>query len=252
MIEIESLKSGYGEKTAVEIDRLAFDEGKITGIVGLNGSGKSTLLQAVIGLNPYKGNVLIDGKSARSLGHKNRAKLVSYFPQINQMANMDIYTLASHGRFPYLGYSKVPGQRDIELIEKALRMTDLWQLRDKNLGEVSGGERQRAYLARVVAQDTPYLLLDAAVNHLDIVHQIKIMEILKVLAGEGRGVVLTSHDFPQSFTVCDQICLLKEGRLAATGKPSEIADSKLLSDAMGVGLSKNSDSRLLYDFSLSR
>ena len=158
MIEIKNLKTGYNGKTVLEINSLYFNEGEITAIVGLNGSGKSTLLKSIVGITAHQGSIVIDGKNTTELSHKKRASYISYLPQTSPAANMDIYTLVCHGRFPYLGYSKVLGNQDLELVEKALRLTDLWELREKNLSEVSGGERQRAYLAMVIAQNTKYVL----------------------------------------------------------------------------------------------
>lgn len=254
MIKIENLHAGYGvgEKSDfLNIKNAVFEEGKITGIVGLNGSGKSTLLKTVIGINSISsGDILIDGKKVKSLGHKGRAREVAYLPQSYAVPNMDIYTLVSHGRFPYLGFSKVLGQRDIQLVENALHLTDLWEFREKNLSEISGGQRQRAYLAMVIAQDTKYLLLDEATSSLDIKHQLEILNVLKKLAAQGRGIVITCHDLPQSFSVCNKIYLLEKGAVAAEGSPEEIAVGEKLLKVMGVGVKKSELAESLYEYQL--
>lgn len=253
MIEITELKAGYDGKIVLEIEKLAFEEGKITAIVGLNGSGKSTLLKSVVGINSYSGKIEIDEKIAARMGHKKRATLVSFLPQYSPMTNMDIYTLVSHGRFPYLGYSKILGKEDLKLVEKALQITDLWEIREKNLQEISGGERQRAYLAMVIAQNTKFILLDEPATYMDIKHQIEVLDVLKLLAKEGKGVIFTSHDLPQSFSVCNRVCLLKNGRLVAEGKPENVAkDYSLMKTVMGVGLKKMENEDLLYSFNLCK
>lgn len=251
MIEIKNLTAGYDEKNILQLENLSFEEGKITGIVGLNGSGKSTLLKSILGITYYEGSIKIDGKDYGSGGHKSRARKVAYLPQYHPAANLDVFTLVSHGRFPYLGFSKILGKKDLELVEKALRLTDLWEKRFLNLQNISGGERQRAYLAMVIAQDTKMLMLDEPSTYMDIKHQTELMEILKKLAEEGRGVILTSHDLPQSFTACHKIYVLEKGCIKAQGKPSEIAEkTQILRDVFGVGLKKNTGSENLYDFSL--
>ena len=251
MIEIKNLKTGYAGKIVLEIDSLNFKEGEVTAIVGLNGSGKSTLLKSIVGITTHQGSIIIDGKKSSGLSHKKRAGLVSYLPQTLPVANLDIYTLACHGRFPYMGYSKVLGAQDLELVEKGLRLTDLWELREKNLSEVSGGERQRAYLAMGIAQNTKYILLDEPATYMDIKHQLEIMKILKELAAEGRSIIFSSHDLPQSFSVSDKVCLLKNGRLIAEGKPEILAaDSLQMKDVMGVALGKSADKDLVYDYIL--
>lgn len=253
MIEIKNLKTGYNGKTVLEINSLYFNEGEITAIVGLNGSGKSTLLKSIVGITAHQGSIVIDGKNTTELSHKKRASYISYLPQTSPAANMDIYTLVCHGRFPYLGYSKVLGNQDLELVEKALRLTDLWELREKNLSEVSGGERQRAYLAMVIAQNTKYVLLDEPATYMDIKHQLEIMEILGHLAAQGRAVIFSSHDLPQAFSVSDKVCLLKNGKLVAEDKPGSLATDYLkLKEVMGLALKQNGEADLIYNFSLCK
>ena len=253
MIEIKNLKTGYDGKIVLEIESLNFKEGEVTAVVGLNGSGKSTLLKSLVGITSYQGSIKIDEKKASGLSHKKRAAFISYLPQTLPVANLDIYTLVCHGRFPYLGYSKILGKQDIEEVEKALRLTDLWHLCDKKLSEVSGGERQRAYLAMVIAQNTKYILLDEPATYMDIKHQLEIMVILRTLAEQGRAVIFSSHDLPQSFSVSDKVCLLKEGRLVAEGKPEILAaDVRQMKDVMGIALKQNDEVDLIYKFSLRK
>jgi len=254
MIEVANLQAGYEgfEKSNIlNIEKAVFEEGKITGIVGLNGSGKSTLLKSVLGMTSVTaGSILIDGKKIKSLGHKGRAREVAYLPQSYAAPNMDVFTLVSHGRFPYLGFSKVLGENDLRLVENALRLTDLWDLRDKNLSEISGGQRQRAYLAMAIAQNTKYLLLDEAAASLDIKHQLEVLEVLKKLAAEGKGIVITSHDLPQSFSICQKIYLMENGTVVAEGQPEEIATGEKLAEVMGAGLKKNVEENALYKYQL--
>lgn len=254
MIEVFNLQAsyeGFEKSNILNIEKAVFEEGKITGIVGLNGSGKSTLLKTILGMTSVTaGSVLIDGKRIKSLGHRGRAREVAYLPQSYAAPNMDVFTLVSHGRFPYLGFSKVLGQKDLQLIEKALKLTDLWDLREKNLSEISGGQRQRAYLAMAIAQDTKYLLLDEAAASLDIKHQLEVIEVLKKLAAEGKGIVITSHDLPQSFSVCHKIYLLEKGTVAAEGTAEEVAGGEKLAEVMGAGLKKNADETGLYGYQL--
>ena len=251
MIEIKNLKTGYAGKIVLEIESLDFEEGQVTAIVGLNGSGKSTLLKSIVGITTHQGSIIIDEKKSSGFSHKKRAAFISYLPQTSPAANMDIYTLVCHGRFPYLGYSKVLGNQDLELVEKALRLTDLWNLREKNLSEISCGERQRAYLAMVIAQNTKYILLDEPATYMDIKHQLEIMEILRKLAADGRSVIFSSHDLPQSFSVSDKVCLLRNGRLVAEGRPENLAaDSLQMKDVMGVALGKSADKDSVYGYIL--
>ena len=256
MIELKNIQAGYEnseEKHILKVEAADFEEGKITGIVGLNGSGKSTLLKTIIGMTLISsGTVLIDGKKLKLLGHKGRAREIAYLPQSYMAANMNIFTLVSHGRFPYLGFSKVLSHKDIELIENALYLTDLWDLREKNLFEISGGQRQRAYLAMVIAQNTKYILLDEPVSALDVKHQVDFLKLLKKLALDGRGIVITSHDLPQAFSVCSKIYLMKNGSITAEGSPKTLASGAQLSLIMGIGLHPSDSADAVYNYYLSR
>lgn len=251
MIQIKNLRAGYDGKEILNIPSLTFNDGEITAVVGLNGSGKSTLLKSILGMNRYSGSVFVDGKNLFTWGHKARAKAVAYLPQIHSPANLDVYTLVCHGRFPYLGFSKVLGQKDRDLVEKALRLTDMWEKREKNLAEISGGERQRAYLAMVVAQDTHMILLDEPATYMDIGHQVETLRLLRSLANQGRGIVLTSHDLPQSFSLCDRICLMQAGSIVAEGTSEELlANPQTIRRVMGVSLRKVQDDDFLYHYGI--
>ena len=256
MIELKNIQAGYEdaeEKNVLKVEAADFEEGEITGIVGLNGSGKSTLLKTILGMTSISsGTVLIDGKKLKLLGHKGRACEIAYLPQSYMTANMDVFTLVSHGRFPYLGFSKILGHKDIELIENALRLTDLWDLRDKKLFEISGGQRQRAYLAMVIAQNTKYILLDEPVSALDVKHQVDFLKLLKKLALDGRGIVITSHDLPQAFSVCSKICLMKNGSITAEGTSEKLASGSQLSLVMGIGLHPSDSADAVYNYYLFR
>ena len=256
MIELKNIQAGYEdaeEKNVLKVEAADFEEGEITGIVGLNGSGKSTLLKTILGMTLISsGTVLIDGKKLKLLGHKGRAREIAYLPQSYMAANMNIFTLVSHGRFPYLGFSKVLSHKDIELIENALYLTDLWDLREKNLFEISGGQRQRAYLAMVIAQNTKYILLDEPVSALDVKHQVDFLKLLKKLALDGRGIVITSHDLPQAFSVCSKIYLMKNGSITAEGSPKTLASGAQLSLIMGIGLHPSDSADAVYNYYLSR
>ncbi len=237
MIEIREMRSGYDGNVHLEMDTLTVRTGEMLGILGKNGCGKSTFLRTLVGILPYEGSICVDGAELRTIPRKERAKRIAYLPQQLSMPKMSVYTLASHGRFARMPFSKIMSEADRHAVESALRTTGMWEMRRRRVDELSGGERQRAYLAMVLAQDADVLLLDEPTASLDIAHQMSLMAILRKLADEGRGIVVTSHDIPQSFCFCDRICMIREGKAAAVGAPQELAlRSDLLRGVMGMSL----------------
>lgn len=251
MIELKNIRAGYGEKNILELSDIRFEDGKITSIIGLNGSGKTTLLKTILGLVHSKGDIFIDGKNARAISVKERAKQIAYLPQNPQKADMTVLTLCEHGRFPYLGFSKILNESDKNLVQNALRLTDMWEKRNKLLKEISGGELQRAYLAMIISQNTKTILLDEPASFMDVKHQLAVLRVLKKLASEGRGIVMVSHDIPQSFTFSDKVCVLCEGKVLAYDEPQKIANEPaILQTAMGFSVCHTENNNSLYKYEL--
>ena len=237
MIELKDFRAGYKGVEKIRIDDLRIEPGRILGLLGRNGSGKSTFLKALVGIIPYGGHAILDKTETSSMSHRERARRIAYLPQQLAPVSMSVGTLAAHGRFARMSFSKVMGEKDREAVRHALEMTGLWEERHRSVAELSGGERQRAYLAMVLAQETEYLLLDEPAASLDIAHQIEIMELLKQLSSDGRGIVITSHDLPQSAAYCDRICVIDRGRAAPAIPAAELAGkTEMLRETLGVTL----------------
>lgn len=250
MIEIRNLKVSYGKREALSIPSLSFPAGKISAVLGENGSGKSTLLKSLVGLLPYAGEILAEGEELRSLSQKERAKRISFLPQNLSVPEMDAYTLASHGRFSRLGFSKTLSEKDREMIEKAMRLTGTWEYREKKLRRLSGGERQSVYLAMAIAQDTKILLLDEPDTYLDVSHQLKINAVLRTLADSGKTVITVSHDIAKSFAQSDHILILQNGKALLSGPPEVLSEDPALRQALGAGV-KKTEEHTLYGYVLT-
>lgn len=257
MIRIEQMRCGYGGRTVLSCAHVDFAAGKITGIIGANGSGKSTLLRAVEGIIPYAGSIAIDGRESTRLAPRERAHLVSYLPQTSRAVNLTVRGLVNHGRFAYLGVSRILSGRDRDIVEHAMEQTDVRRLAGRTLSEISGGERQRAYLAMAIAQEARMMLLDEPTTGLDIDHQREVMKILKELASRGTGIVMTLHDIPQAFTVSDQLVLIgmKEGdsgsTVLAAGTPAEILTKQdILIRCVGAGVVRTHIPGQIADYAL--
>ena len=251
MIELKDFRAGYKGVEKIRVDELRIEPGRILGLLGRNGSGKSTFLKALVGIIPYGGHAILDKTETSSMSHRERARRIAYLPQQLSPVSMSVGTLVAHGRFARMSFSKIMGVKDREAVRHALEMTGLWEERHRSVAELSGGERQRAYLAMVLAQETEYLLLDEPAASLDIAHQIEIMELLKQLSSDGRGIVITSHDLPQSAAYCDRICVIDRGRAALAIPAAELAEkTEMLRETLGVTLTPAGKG--LYPYVLDR
>ena len=251
MIELKDFRAGYKGVEKIRVDELRIEPGRILGLLGRNGSGKSTFLKALVGIIPYGGHAILDKTETSSMSHRERARRIAYLPQQLSPVSMSVGTLVAHGRFARMSFSKIMGVKDREAVRHALEMTGLWEERHRSVAELSGGERQRAYLAMVLAQETEYLLLDEPAASLDIAHQIEIMELLKQLSSDGRGIVITSHDLPQSAAYCDRICVIDRGRAAMAIPAAELAEkTEMLRETLGVTLTPAGKG--LYPYVLDR
>ena len=251
MIELKDFRAGYKGVEKIRVDDLRIEPGRILGLLGRNGSGKSTFLKALVGIIPYGGHAILDKTETSSMTHRERARRIAYLPQQLSPVSMSVGTLVAHGRFARMSFSKIMGVKDREAVRHALEMSGLWEERHRSVAELSGGERQRAYLAMVLAQETEYLLLDEPAASLDIAHQIEIMELLKQLSSDGRGIVITSHDLPQSAAYCDRICVIDRGRAALAIPAAALAEkTEMLRETLGVTLTPAGKG--LYPYVLDR
>ncbi|KHL70289.1 ABC transporter [Pseudomonas flexibilis] len=196
--------------------RLALAPGEMLGVIGPNGAGKSTLLNALAGVQPYSGTLDYFGFDARRLGPKQRAQRIGFLPQSHHSAwSLCVEDVVALGRLPW-------GDEDAALIESAMARTGVLPWRRRKVAQLSGGEQARVWLARVLAGQPVLLLADEPVASLDLLHQRKVMELLREHARQDRAVVLSIHDLGLAARYCDKLCLLAEGQLLAFGTPREV------------------------------
>ncbi|MCI9011560.1 ABC transporter ATP-binding protein [uncultured Oscillibacter sp.] len=238
MLEARNLSAGYPGRAVLAGVSLAARPGRVLALLGPNGCGKSTLLRTMAGLlPPLGGEVLLDGR--RDYSPRQAAQRVAYLPQSRTAPNITVRRLVLHGRFPYLSYPRRYGREDYETVDRALAAADALDLADRPLPELSGGQRQKAYLAMALAQETEAILMDEPTTFLDIRHQLEVLALVRRLAEEGRGVVLALHDLCLALTAADDVAVLGEGRLLALGGPEAVYQSKVLERVMGVRLDRS-------------
>jgi iron complex transport system ATP-binding protein len=207
-------------------------------VIGPNGAGKSTLLRAVAGLVPRRGAVAIGGDDSSSLPRRELARRVALVPQSPALPpQMTVAEYVLLGRTPHLGYLAREGSRDLEIADAALRRLDLVELAGRRLGTLSGGEQQRAVLARAFAQQAPILLLDEPTNALDVGRGQQALELVDLLRREGGLTVLAAmHDLTLAGQYADRLLLLDGGRIVAAGEVREVLTDELIGRHYGASV----------------
>jgi iron complex transport system ATP-binding protein len=225
MLEIETIHVAYNGHDVLHGVSLTVQPGEILAVVGPNGAGKSTLVRSASGVHPPRaGSVRVDGKDITRLSHTQRARYLAVVPQARQLpGTFSVYQTVLLGRTPYLGWLGQAGKADHARVNLALALTQMTNLAERLVGELSGGEQQRVLLARALAQDAPILLLDEPTTHLDLQHQTGLLNLVRKLAMENNlAVLMVLHDLNLASLYADRVALLVEGRIFAQGTPLEV------------------------------
>lgn len=234
----ENLVVGYGPgEKVIENESMVAEPGKVTALVGPNGSGKSTLLKALADqLAPEDGVVRVDGSDINDLSKKEIARRLSLLSQESvSPKSITVEELVTHGRYPHRGFFETVTEEDREAVERAIELAGIEHLRDRELGSLSGGQKQLAWIAMVLAQETGVLLLDEPTTFLDLRHQLEVMRIVETLRDESNvTVVIVLHDINQAARYSDRMIVLKDGCVSARGKPDEVLTKELLADVFGI------------------
>lgn len=225
---------GQEEKEAVKGVSFTIETGKNVCILGCNGSGKTTLLRAMTGMVPCSGEVLLEGQPIQKLKRQEIARKVGVMTQLSQVYfSYSVEETVMMGRYIYQeGLLGRPAKVDYEVVEKSLAAVGLKDLAKRQLNTLSGGELQRAFLARTLAQQTPVLVLDEPTNHLDLKVQAELSEYLKEWSKTpGHTLIGVFHDIPLALALADELILMKQGRILAKDRKETILQSKFLTDA---------------------
>ena len=226
IINIEKLNYSYGRKEVLKELSLDIDENKLTGIIGPNGCGKSTLAKNIIKyINGKFESFKIMDTDIRELTYKKIAQLISYIPQKSIIIpNISVFDYVLLGRFPLLKNSwDNYSEQDYEIVEKNINLLNIRELKDRNIETLSGGELQKALLARALAQEAKILLLDEPTSALDLNNAVEFMKILKNISIQKNiSVIIIIHDLNLASLFCDSLIILKDGRFIEKGSPKEV------------------------------
>jgi iron complex transport system ATP-binding protein len=225
LLQLSDVTTGYPGKEVLKGISTTIAAADFVGVIGPNGAGKTTLFRVITRLlRPWTGTVLFDGQDIYSLAPAVLARRVATMPQLLETPfSFTVAEFVMMGRFPHLDRLQDPGKSDQAIVDESLELTDTADLRHRSLRELSGGERQRVILAQALAQKPELLLLDEPTAHLDIGHQVKILDLLKRMnTRQGLTVITVLHDLNLAGEYCSNIVLLKDGRLHGAGAPADV------------------------------
>jgi len=225
LLKVTGLSGGYGKETVIKDISFDIQRGEFLGIIGPNGSGKSTLLRLLSRvLYPQKGRILFENKDIAKIRLKELCKKTAFVPQDTLINfSFSVWEIVLMGRIPHLRRLQFETKRDFAVTENALRLTDTLQLKEKKIDQLSAGERQRAIIAKAIAQEPILLLLDEPTSHLDIGHQIEILDLLRQLNQENNlTIVMVLHDLNLASEYCNRIMLLNSGQVFRSGSPNDV------------------------------
>lgn len=231
VIELSSLRLGYGDKVIVKDFSTTLYEGELVGIIGCNGAGKSTLLKSIRGLLPLQeGSVKYYGKALEDYADKELALLVAYLQQnVNVSFDYSCLEVVLAGRYPHKRWWQQEDEEDETLALNCLEYTGMLEFAERQFNQLSGGQKQRVLVAKILAQQTPIIFLDEPTTGLDMVYQEEIFRFAQALAKKGRTVLMVVHELNLAAKYCSKVLLLGQGTLLAQGAPQEVFTEENLS-----------------------
>lgn len=231
-LSLKDLSIAIDRKYILRDINLKVEEGKFVGIIGLNGTGKSSLLKAIYGIYPYAGEIFVDAKNLKNVSIKEQARVIAVLVQEhNEDFDFKVWDVVMMGRLPYQTLFQKESVDDYAIVERALELVGLWDFRDRYFSTLSGGEKQRVLIARVMAQQTEFLILDEPTNHLDIRNQFYFFEMVKSLK---LTVLAVLHDLNLAAHFCDYIYVLHHGKIWTQGRPEDVFRKEMLHEVFGM------------------
>lgn len=232
ILQVRNLKVSYGASVIVDGIDLDVPQGGVTTIIGPNGCGKSTLLRATAGLIARdRGTVTLNGVDTAKLKRREIARQLAVLPQTPVAPEgLTVRDLVSRGRHPHQSWLRQASAEDACAVDAVMELTNIAEFADRPLERLSGGQRQRAWIAMVLAQDTPLVFLDEPTTYLDLSHSVEVLSLVRRLADqEGRTVLMVLHDLNLAARYSDQMIVMQRGEVRAVGAPAEVVTESLLS-----------------------
>ena len=235
LLYVRNLQAGYGNKHVFSQVTFAAGGGELIGIIGPNGAGKSTLLKSLLGLLTASGRIELMGKSLSDYRQQSLARMVAYLPQQSQIPfEFTVQDVVLMGRAPHMRWWQREGEQDIRIAQAAMEYMAVADFAAMSVNDLSGGQRQRVLLAKVLAQQTPLLLLDEPASGLDLFYQEELFRFCRELCQAGRTILVVVHDLALAARFCSRLLLLGKGNLLADGPPRMVLQPQVLTRAYGV------------------
>lgn len=235
--QVRNLCFSYSRARCIDDISIDLEPGCFYGLLGPNGSGKSTFLDLLTGHSkPSSGSILLNGLHLNDYSRNQLSRSLTSVPQSFSL-NFDypVYDVVLMGRYPYIDRFSRPGRHDHEKVESALSLMGLARFANRSVRQLSGGEKQRVMIARSLAQDCDYIMLDEVTANLDINHAISIMKTMTGLVRDkGRTVIAALHDLNMALAFCDRALVLKDGRLFKSGEVNEVISEKMIMELYQV------------------
>lgn len=234
MLTLKNVSAGYNGFDVISNINLNVSEGENLCILGPNGCGKTTLIKTIAGIIPHKGNIKIDGTNISKMKRTDVAKKIAVMSQISNIYfSYTVYETVLLGRYLHMKNNvfREPSSYDRDYADKCLKAVDLLSLKNKQINTLSGGQLQRVYLARTLAQEPSIILLDEPTNHLDLKNQAELIEFLKSWSKEeGHTVIGVLHDLNLTLKLAYNVLLLDKGSIAAYGKTEDVISSNIINN----------------------
>lgn len=225
LLQVDQLSGGYNTQVVIRNVSFTIDRGEFVGIIGPNGSGKSTLLKLINRvLNPFKGSIRYENRDVGEIKLKEFCQSVAFVSQDTQISfSYSVWEIVLMGRIPHLNRLQLESKKDYDIARQSLKLTDTEYLINKKIDCLSAGEKQRVLIAKALSQEPVLLLLDEPTSHLDIRHQIQILDLLKKLNRDTRlTIIIVLHDLNLASEYCGRLMLLNDGTIFTEGSPESV------------------------------
>lgn len=238
LVDVKNISFSYDKDSPAVFENISFsiEKGDVLCVLGPNGTGKTTLIKCINGLHKVnEGEVYLNGANIQNLSFRDISRTVGYIPQGHVPSfPFTVFDVVLMGRSPYVNITSSPKEKDRKIAMNALETLGIEDLKDKSYTNLSGGERQLVFLARVLAQEPDLLILDEPTNHLDFGNQIKLLEIIEQLSKLGLAVIMSSHYPDHAFIAASKVAIMKDKGFIDFGTPEDVLSEENLKKAYGI------------------